>query len=64
PPLWGIGKLKEPLGQEPEFLHDGRAKSLEEAVLWHGGEAKGVRDAFMNLSKKDRKKLLKYIGEL
>ncbi|MFC0594978.1 di-heme oxidoredictase family protein [Thermus composti] len=40
PPLWGIGLTRKVLGEEV-YLHDGRAKSLEEAILWHGGRPKG-----------------------
>ena len=45
PPLWGIG-LTRTVGGQAFYLHDGRARSLEEAVLWHGGEAAASRDAF------------------
>lgn len=46
-PLWG-------LGQRTRFLHDGRAGSLEEAVLWHGGEAEPAREAYRNLNSSQR----------
>ena len=45
PPLWGVGRVAE-LGIPPSFLHDCRARTLEEAVLWHGGEAAKARGAF------------------
>ena len=38
PPLWGIG-LREVVGGHTNYLHDGRARNVEEAILWHGGEA-------------------------
>lgn len=63
-PLWGLGKYKLVLGKEPELLHDGRAKTVEEAILWHGGEAEQTKQKFMNLSKKQRETIIRYIGEL
>ncbi|RXJ60580.1 di-heme oxidoredictase family protein [Candidatus Marinarcus aquaticus] len=63
-PLWGINSYDKAIGQSAEYLHDGRAKSLEEAILWHGGEALNAKKAFMNLAKQDREKLLKFLGEL
>ena len=63
-PLWSIGKYKLATGKEPELLHDGRAKSIEEAILWHGGEAITSRNLFMKLSKKEREALIAYINEL
>jgi CxxC motif-containing protein (DUF1111 family) len=62
-PLWGIG-LTATVNRHTRFLHDGRARSLEEAVLWHGGEARTSRSAFMNLSKEDRAALLKFLDAL
>ena len=50
-PLWGIGKVKQVTGHT-HFLHDGRARSIEEAILWHGGEAEASRDAYARLSPK------------
>ena len=46
------------------FLHDGRARSIEEAILWHGGEAEGSRDSFMQLSREDREALLQFLRSL
>jgi len=63
-PLWGIGKRELALGKKPSFLHDGRARSIEEAILWHAGEAQKAKDAFMELSKKNRKKIIRFIKEL
>ena len=63
PPLWGIG-LTEVVNRHTRFLHDGRARSLEEAVLWHDGEASDARDRFMNMSKDQRLALLQFLGDL
>jgi len=62
-PLWGIGLTATVLGLQ-NYLHDGRARTLEEAILWHGGEAEDVKDGFMNLSKEERDKLLKFLSSL
>lgn len=63
-PLWGIGKYILTLKKEPDLLHDGRAKTIEEAILWHGGEADEIKKNFMNLSQKEREKIINYIKEL
>jgi CxxC motif-containing protein (DUF1111 family) len=63
-PLWGIGKYKQATGKNPELLHDGRAKTIEEAILWHGGESEVIKNRFMSLSKKERESIIKYIREL
>ena len=63
PPLWGIG-LVQVVNGHTRFLHDGRARSLEEAVLWHGGEGQASRDRFMHLSLEDRVALLKFLESL
>lgn len=62
-PLWGIGLFPKTNGTA-FYLHDGRARSIEEAILWHGGEAAKAKDQFMNLSKTDRDKLLKFLNSL
>jgi CxxC motif-containing protein (DUF1111 family) len=62
-PLWGIG-LTETVSGHTLFLHDGRARNLTEAILWHGGEAQGARDAFAELSKEDRDRLLAFVNSL
>ena len=46
------------------FLHDGRARNLTEAILWHGGEAQASRDKFANLSKEDRERLIAFVNSL
>ncbi|RJS18352.1 thiol oxidoreductase [Corallococcus sp. H22C18031201] len=63
PPLWGIG-LTEAVSGHTRFLHDGRARTLEEAVLWHGGEAAKSRDMYVRLSREDRSALLAFLGSL
>lgn len=62
-PLWGIGLI--PAVNEHSFLlHDGRARNMEEAILWHGGEAETSREAFKKLNKADRDALLKFVESL
>jgi CxxC motif-containing protein (DUF1111 family) len=63
PPLWGIG-LTEQVSGHTYFLHDGRARSLLEAVLWHGGEAQAQRDAVVDMAASDREALLKFLESL
>lgn len=63
PPLWGIGLTHIVNGHE-FFLHDGRARGLVEAVLWHGGEAEQSRDSFAALSRKEREKLIAFVKSL
>ncbi|RVA18579.1 c-type cytochrome, partial [Mesorhizobium sp. M7D.F.Ca.US.004.03.1.1] len=63
PPLWGIG-LTETVNGNSFFLHDGRARSLTEAILWHGGEAQKARDRFAVASAADRYALLKFLESL
>ena len=63
PPLWGIG-LVETVNGHTNFLHDGRARNLEEAILWHGGEAEQSRDSFMGLSAEDRQALIQFLRSL
>jgi len=63
PPLWGIG-LSKVVSAEAGFLHDGRARNLIEAVLWHGGEASSSQQAFMMLSKNKRNALIDFLNSL
>jgi CxxC motif-containing protein (DUF1111 family) len=58
-PLWGLG-----LHRGGRLLHDGRARSIEEAVLWHGGQAQRAREGFRSLPKLDRDALLAFLGSL
>lgn len=62
-PLWGIG-LTETVTGRASFLHDGRARTLLEAVLWHGGEAQAARDGVVAMSPQDRAALVKFLGSL
>lgn len=62
-PLWGIG-LAARVGGQALYLHDGRARSLLEAVLWHGGEARPSRDRVVALPKEDREALILYLESL
>ena len=63
PPLWGIGLTQQVSGHS-QFLHDGRARNLLEAILWHGGEAQGPRDGVVNLPTEDREALIAYLESL
>jgi CxxC motif-containing protein (DUF1111 family) len=63
PPLWGIG-LTERVSGHSFFLHDGRARNLTEAILWHGGEAQAARDGFAAIEKTDRDALEKFLESL
>lgn len=63
PPLWGIG-LFQVVNGHTNYLHDGRARSIEEAILWHGGEAKLVIDEYKNLNKEKRELLLNFLNTL
>ena len=62
-PLWGIG-LAHVVGGEAHFLHDGRARTIEEAILWHGGEAAAARAAFMAMDAAARAALLRFVASL
>lgn len=62
-PLWGIG-LTQVVNGHTQFLHDGRAKSITEAILWHGGEAQNAKTKFKQLSTKDRNNLLAFLNSL
>jgi CxxC motif-containing protein (DUF1111 family) len=63
PPLWGIG-LYQTVNGHTRLLHDGRAASVLEAVLWHGGEADKVKQRFMALPAADRQALLTFVQSL
>ena len=63
PPLWGIGLVKV-VNRHTMFLHDGRARSLEEAILWHGGEGQASRDGFMALTASERDAVLQFLRSL
>ena len=62
-PLWGVGVTQTVLPYS-SYLHDGRARTLEEAVLWHGGEAQAAQEAFVAMSKDDRASLIRFLQSL
>ncbi|HZD22975.1 MAG TPA: di-heme oxidoredictase family protein [Acidimicrobiia bacterium] len=62
-PLWGIG-LTATVNGHTSFLHDGRARSLTEAILWHGGEAEAARERFRALTRGQRAALLRFLDSL
>jgi len=62
-PLWGIG-LQEKVNAHTYFLHDGRARSLQEAILWHGGEGEASKNIFKNMSKSNRSALIAFLESL
>ncbi|MDY0249846.1 MAG: di-heme oxidoredictase family protein [Pseudomonas sp.] len=63
PPLWGIG-LTEEVSGHTRFLHDGRARNLMEAVLWHSGEAETAKQQVLNFSQSERQALLAFLNSL
>jgi CxxC motif-containing protein (DUF1111 family) len=63
PPLWGIG-LFQVVNGHTFYLHDGRARNLAEAILWHGGEAEASREAFRTMGELDRDKLIRFLESL
>ena len=62
-PLWGIG-LVETVNGHTRFLHDGRARGLAEAILWHGGEAKPAMERFRGLPERERENLIAFLMSL
>ena len=62
-PLWGIG-LTERVNGHTQFLHDGRARNLLEAILWHDGEAQNARQAVTELDTSERQALLAFLNSL
>jgi CxxC motif-containing protein (DUF1111 family) len=62
-PLWGIG-LIETVNNHTNLMHDGRAKNVTEAILWHGGEGKIAKDKFKKLTLTERNELLEFINSL
>lgn len=63
PPLWGLG-LTTTVNGARAYLHDGRAKTLTEAILWHGGEAETAKKAFASMVPDDRKALMTFLESL
>jgi CxxC motif-containing protein (DUF1111 family) len=64
PPLWGLGLSPDSQGGDNFLLHDGRAKSIEQAIELHGGEATGARDKFNALSPSDKDNLIRFLKSL
>ena len=62
-PLWGIGLVRT-VNRHTRFLHDGRARDLSEAILWHGGEAHAARERFRSLPARERRELLAFLESL
>jgi CxxC motif-containing protein (DUF1111 family) len=62
-PLWGLG-YRVRMESHPTFLHDGRARSVEEAILWHSGEAASARSRFTKLGPRSREALIRWLGTL
>lgn len=63
PPLWGVG-ISQAVNGSGLLLHDGRARSVEEAILWHGGEAAASKDKFIHFSKSERESVIKFVESL
>ncbi len=63
PPLWGLG-LQKTVNDHTRLLHDGRARDINEAILWHGGEAQRAQDAYRNMPQADRSALLRFLESL
>lgn len=64
PALWGIGLSENSQGGNYFLMHDGRARSIEEAIMMYGGEANNSKNAFQNLSQADKNAVLKFIKSL
>jgi CxxC motif-containing protein (DUF1111 family) len=62
-PLWGVG-MTETVSGHTFLLHDGRARTLQEAILWHGGEAEASRNAYVALPAEDRAALIRFLESL
>lgn len=62
-PLWGLGQARR-MSDRAGYLHDGRARSITEAILWHGGEAQKARENFVRLDAASRASLLKFLDQL
>jgi len=62
-PLWGIGLTKR-INPGATYLHDGRARSLDEAIRWHGGEAEHSKDRYLALSRQQRGELIRWLEQL
>lgn len=63
PPLWGVGLGKQVNGSD-NLLHDGRAQSVEAAIIWHGGEAESAKNYFIHLNQTQRQSLVAFVESL
>lgn len=63
PPLWGIGLIPV-VNNHNQLLHDGRARGVEEAILWHGGEAQSAKEKFKNLTFRERAQIIEFVEKL
>lgn len=61
-PLWGLRLMRDFLNGDAFLLHDGRARTIEEAILLHGGEGQRSRDRFLGLPEADRRALVDFVG--
>ncbi|MFQ2998555.1 di-heme oxidoredictase family protein [Elizabethkingia anophelis] len=64
PPLWGLGLSPDAQGGQYFLMHDGRARSIEQAIEMHGGEAAQARQNYRNLPQKDKDALIKFLKSL
>lgn len=64
PALWGLGLSKNSQGGQYFLLHDGRARTINDAILLHGGEAQASRNNYSNLAESDKQKLIKFLESL
>jgi CxxC motif-containing protein (DUF1111 family) len=62
--LWGLGYSSTVSDVKPRYLHDGRARTIQEAILWHGGEALKSRKRFQQLEKSSRDELITFLNSL
>lgn len=64
PPLWGLGLSKNSQGGQYFLMHDGRARSIDEAILFHGGEANQIRNNYQMLTASEKTKLIQFLESL
>ena len=64
PPLWGLGLSKSSQGGNYFLLHDGRANSINDAIMLHGGEAEQSRNAYSQLSEQEKQQLIAFLESL
>ncbi len=64
PPLWGLGLSPNSQGGSYYLMHDGRAATIEQAILMHGGEASASQESFLQLSQEDKNLLIEFLESL